>query len=58
MLSAYSLKTAHLSAQTEVDESLVGSPVFKTVRGAVKQCWVGSIPTYLRQVFPLKNQIE
>ena len=32
----------------EVDESLVGSPDFKSVREALTLSWVGSIPTHLR----------
>jgi hypothetical protein len=31
-----------------MDESLVGSPDFKSVREALTLSWVGSIPTHLR----------
>ena len=39
---------------TEMDASLVGAPVFKTVCVALILSQVGSIPTHLRQINALK----
>ena len=41
--------------ETEMDESLVGSPGFKPVREALTLSWVGSIPTRLRQILRFRN---